>query len=100
MILYFCNKHFNDFLEHQMSKDKLTSLLATKMWNFYTILMQQPLFLHIVIFFSTAFIVLLQVIYFKSPTTVFKRKQHKWYLTKCLSPLSAHQKMYLRQTKQ
>ena len=52
MILYFCNKHFNDFLEHQMSKDKLTSLLAIKMWNFYTILMQQPLFLHILIFFS------------------------------------------------
>ena len=37
MILYFCNKLFNDFLEHQMSKDKLASLFALKMWNFYTI---------------------------------------------------------------
>ena len=30
-----------------MSKDKPTPLLAIKMWNFYTILMQQP-----VIFFT------------------------------------------------
>ena len=39
----FCNKHFNDILEPQMPKDKLTLLLAIKMCNFYTILMQQPL---------------------------------------------------------
>ena len=40
----FCNKRFNDFLDRQMSKDKLTSLLAIKMWNFYTIWMRRPLF--------------------------------------------------------
>ena len=39
----FRNKHFNDFLEPRMSKDKLMLLLAIKMCNFYTILMQQPL---------------------------------------------------------
>ena len=36
-----CNKPFKAFLEHQMFKDKPTPLLAIKMWNFYTTLMQQ-----------------------------------------------------------
>ena len=30
----FCNKPFKAFLEHQMSKDEPTALLAIKMWNF------------------------------------------------------------------
>ena len=36
-----CNKPFKAFLERQMFKDKPTPLLAIKMWNFYTTLMQQ-----------------------------------------------------------
>ena len=43
----FCNKPFKAFLEHEMSKDKPIPLVAIKMWNFYTTLMQQ-----IVIFFA------------------------------------------------
>ena len=60
----FSNKRFNDFLERQMSEDKLNSLLAIKMWNFYTLYFFDVMiiFLNIVIFFSTVFIVLLQVI--------------------------------------
>ena len=38
----FCNDHFKAFPEPKMSKDKPTPLLAIKMWNFYTILMQRP----------------------------------------------------------
>ena len=65
----FCNKRFNDFLERQMSKDKLNSLLAIKMWNFYTLYSFDVtiIFLNIVIFFSTVFIVLLQVISLSHP---------------------------------
>ena len=42
-----CIKYFKGFLEHQLSKDKVTPLFVIKMWNYYTILMQQP-----VIFFT------------------------------------------------
>ena len=69
----FCNNHFKDFLESQMSKDKPTPLLAIKNLLFWWDWLSS--FLYIVIFLCIVFILNnCNYSLFKPSITVFEKK--------------------------